>query len=453
MFVLAGAASVAAHEIPPDVTVRLHVVVEPARLVVLVRAPLAAMRDVQLPLRADGSLELVGIEPRLREAAELWLAGGLTFRRDGRLLGSPRVVAVRLSLPSDPSFAAIDTALAHLRAPPPPRAVALRPEQALLDALLEVPLPAAGQGGGTSGLTAPDAGRLTLQPRLAHLGVRTTTLLHVRLPDGGERLLRWQGDRRQVRLDPRWPETAAAFVGMGIGHILSGYDHLLFLLCLVIPVRRLRPLLLIVTSFTVAHSVTLIASAFGLAPDTLWFAPLIELLIAASILVMALENILGADLRHRWAIAFAFGLVHGFGFSFALRDGLQFAGRHVLAALLSFNLGVELGQLAVLAVAVPVLAWLFRRLPERTAVVVASALIGHEAWHWMTERGGRLLQYRFEWPAWSAATLAAAMRWAMLALIAAAALWALSRLARALQEPAAGSSPCPVPSSEPRRQA
>ena len=79
-------------------------------------------------------------------------------------------------------------------------------------------------------------------------------------------------------------------------HILEGTDHLLFLLCLVIPFRRLRPLVVIVTSFTVAHSITLIASAFGFGPDALWFPPLIETLIAVSIVYMALENIVYAAL-------------------------------------------------------------------------------------------------------------------------------------------------------------
>src|SRR6185369_5176239 len=110
------------------------------------------------------------------------------------------------------------------------------------------------------------------------------------------------------------------FVVLGFEHILEGTDHLLFILCLVIPFRRLRTLVLIVTAFTVAHSMTLIAAAFGYAPGALWFAPLIETLIAASIVYMALENIVGSKVGRRWIIAFAFGLVHGFGFSFVLKD-------------------------------------------------------------------------------------------------------------------------------------
>ena len=89
----------------------------------------------------------------------------------------------------------------------------------------------------------------------------------------------------------------------GFAHILDGIDHLLFLLGLVIPFRRLRSLVVVVTAFTLAHSVTLIASAYNLAPDALWFPPLVETLIAVSIVYMAFENIVGARraraARHR----------------------------------------------------------------------------------------------------------------------------------------------------------
>ena len=89
-------------------------------------------------------------------------------------------------------------------------------------------------------------------------------------------------------------------------------------------------------------------------------------------------------------IAFGFGLVHGFGFSFALRETLQFAGSHLLTSLLSFNVGVELGQLLVLVLLVPALDLLFRYVvAERMGTIILSALVAHTAWHWMIERCGR----------------------------------------------------------------
>jgi hypothetical protein len=218
-------------------------------------------------------------------------------------------------------------------------------------------------------------------------------------------------------------------VKLGFGHILSGLDHLLFLLCLVIPFRRIRPLVAIVTAFTVAHSITLLASAAGLAPDALWFPPLIEVLIAASIVYMALENIIGAKLERRWLVAFGFGLVHGFGFSFALRESLQFAGAHLATSLVSFNVGVELGQLAVLAVAVPALNWFFSHaVQERMGTIILSAFVAHTAWHWMLDRGAVLANYHVQLPEFTPSLAASAVRGLMLLLVIGAAAWGVFEL-------------------------
>ena len=217
------------------------------------------------------------------------------------------------------------------------------------------------------------------------------------------------------------------FVESGFWHILDGTDHLLFLLCLVIPFRRLRGLVPIVTAFTVAHSVTLIASAYGYAPSALWFPALVETLIAASIVYMALENICGASVERRWMITFAFGLVHGFGFSFALRETLQFAGSHLLTSLLSFNVGVELGQLLVLLLLVPMLEVLLRFIvAERIGTIVVSALVAHTGWHWMSDRAAVLSQYPIALPARDAGLITSIALWFLLLAIPAALLWRLA---------------------------
>src|SRR5262249_28384618 len=176
--------------------------------------------------------------------------------------------------------------------------------------------------------------------------------------------------------------------------------------------------------------------AFGCGPDAVGFPPLIETLIAVTIVYMALENIVyaalgksGADVGRRWIIAFAFGIIHGFGFSFALRESLQFAGDHLLTALFAFNLGVEIGQIAVLLVLVPALNLLFAYvLPERLGIIILSALVAHTAWHWMIERGGDLA--KFPMPRLDAALLASAMRGLMAVLILALAVMLVNGLMR-----------------------
>ena len=175
---------------------------------------------------------------------------------------------------------------------------------------------------------------------------------------------------------------------------------MLFLLCLVIPFRRIGWTLVgVITSFTVAHSVTLIAAAYGIVPSAAWFPPLIETLIAVSILYMAIENVLRPNLQRRWLVTFAFGLVHGFGFSFLLKSQLQFAGSHLLTSLLAFNVGIELGQLLVLAILVPLITLLFSWVHpgEKTLNLILSLVIGHTAWHWTVERAQALRDV--EWPA------------------------------------------------------
>jgi hypothetical protein len=208
---------------------------------------------------------------------------------------------------------------------------------------------------------------------------------------------------------------------------------------LVIPVRSIRALVPVITAFTVAHSITLISSALGLTPTALWFAPLIETLIALSVFYMACENILGIQVRNRWMVVFAFGLIHGFGFSFILADRMQFAGSHLVSALLAFNVGVEFGQLLVLIVAVPLLDVIFKRLArvstagiasDRIGAILLSVLVAHTAWHWLAERGTQLLQVPWQAPALDAAFFAATMRWAMLALGSVAVLWLLNELYR-----------------------
>jgi hypothetical protein len=238
-----------------------------------------------------------------------------------------------------------------------------------------------------------------------------------------------------VRLDPRWHQVVGNFVQLGFRDLIGRVDVLLFLACLVMPFRRIRPLVAVAAAFTVAHSITLAASTYSLAPDALWFPPLIETLIALSVLYMALENIV-APQHTRWMIAFLFGLSYGFGFSFPLRDALQFAGSHLPASLVSFNIGIELGQLFALIVLVPVLAALFRFLvSERLGIVILSVFVAHTSWHWLAERYAVLRQFRFQWPVVDAAFLAMAMRWAMLAVILTGAYWLISNLqAKALPQ-------------------
>ena len=418
-----------AHEVPPSVTVIVFAKPEGDRMRLVMRMPLESIRDVEFPLRGPGYLDITKLDPMLPDAVRIWVADYVRLYEGDTELPTGTVVATHVSLPSDRAFESYDRALANTTSPALPDTIALPWQQAMLDVLLEYPI-------------TSDSASFSIRPALAHLGVRTTTVLRF-LPHGGtERVLEYVGDPGLVRLDPRWHQAAMRFVRLGFGHILDGIDHLLFVFCLVIPFRKPKPLIAIVTSFTVAHSITLIASASGLAPDALWFPSLIEVLIALSIVYMAFENIVGAKVERRWLIAFAFGLIHGFGFSFILRDSLQFAGTHLISSLIAFNVGVELGQLFVLAIAIPALTLLFRYVvAERVGTIILSALVAHTAWHWMLDRGATLGEYTFTWPTVDAAFAAGLMRTLMLAIVIGAAVWAMYALYRRLLTPRATAQP------------
>jgi len=187
---------------------------------------------------------------------------------------------------------------------------------------------------------------------------------------------------------PHKPQPFQQFFLLGLEHILTGYDHLLFLFALLLMGGTLRAVAKIITSFTVAHSITLALATLNLIHIP---AAIIEPLIAASIVFVGLENILRRDpehLKRRWMLTFAFGLVHGCGFATALRElGIGSSGSAVALPLLSFNLGVELGQLSVAALILP-LIWNLRKLPVFNAryVPACSLLVTAAGAYWFIER-------------------------------------------------------------------
>jgi hypothetical protein len=419
-----------AHDIPSRVTLLAFIKPEVGRLRIVMRAPLEAMRDVNFPVAGPGYLDVDKTAPLLSGAAKVWIADGLELYANGARLPQPRVVRARLSLPSDRSFTSFDSATAHVGADLSGDTQLLW-KQAMIDVDMEVPI------------VDPTA-RFSINPTLARLGVRTNTVLRFLPATGGERDYEYIGDPGVVELDPAWYQAAFRFVALGFEHILDGIDHLLFVFCLVIPFRKIRPLVAIVTSFTVAHSITLIASAAGMAPDGLWFPPLIEVLIALSIVYMALENIIGPKLERRWIVAFGFGLVHGFGFSFALRESMQFAGTHLATSLVSFNIGVELGQLFVLAITIPALTLLFRRVvAERMGTIILSAFVAHTAWHWMLDRFAVLREYQFTMPALTLSAAAGLLRGLILLLVVVGAGWAMFEVVGRIQRGAARATQIP----------
>jgi hydrogenase/urease accessory protein HupE len=218
----------------------------------------------------------------------------------------------------------------------------------------------------------------------AFLGEHYQTFGNLRTPSG-ERQVIFGEESRSVTVDI--DRTVATgwfdFVKLGIEHILTGYDHLLFLVALLATARGAWSVVRIVTAFTLAHSVTLSIAALGIVtiPDRI-----IEPLIAATIVWVALENLFAAEPdRRRWIWSFGFGLVHGFGFASVLGE-LGLKGATLVRGLVGFNVGVEIGQLIFVAVFLPALMWLSRGRGARLTPRIASLAVAAIGTYWLVER-------------------------------------------------------------------
>jgi HupE / UreJ protein len=212
------------------------------------------------------------------------------------------------------------------------------------------------------------------------LGADHHTIAHFQWP-GGTKQVVFEIDNREadvavageVAADGGAMSTFASYFGIGVDHVLLGFDHILFIIALILPGGSLISIAAMVTAFTLAHSLTLALSALNIVTPP---AAIVEPVIALSIAYVAFENVAlkGAPSR-RWAVSFVFGLVHGFGFAGALAQvGLPTAG--LVSALLGFNLGVEAGQLLVVALLLPLILWL-QRFPwePRLAKLSSSAIL------------------------------------------------------------------------------
>jgi len=208
-----------------------------------------------------------------------------------------------------------------------------------------------------------------------------------------ERLLGKGAEAATILRQPGWhPEAArdrssvAGFLALGMKHILTGYDHLLFLLALLVVTRHFVSSLKIITCFTLAHSITLAMATFNV---VVFPSRVVEPLIAGSIIYVSVENLVRrGEPTGRWLLTFGFGLIHGLGFASVLREmGVGDRAGGVLMPLFSFNLGVELGQQTVAAVVLALL-WKLRSKPlfaARLAAACSAAVAGLGS-YWLFER-------------------------------------------------------------------
>ena len=391
-FAAACAQIARAHEFKLDAVLNAFVKIEPGEAHLVVRGPLYLFRSAKFPtknIQIDVDKSGPAIERSLAAITQ-----SITLFENGQPLVASHASG-RLSLPSDRSFESYERAASHISEPPEPD-TSIYVDQGYVDARITYPI------------SSPGSVFAIRTPPAAGIGDLKVSLRYMLGEDS--RAMVFSSLSGIVVLNPTWVSAATGFIGLGIEHILTGYDHLLFLLCLVIPLQGWRQILGVVTVFTVAHSFTLLGTAFNLAPSGTWFPPFVETAIAASIVYMALENIMGVELKRRILITGLFGLVHGFGFSYGLQENFQFAGTHLLVSLFAFNVGIEMGQIVALAVMLPALAVLRRYvLPGRVGMIILSAIVADTGWRWMLDRADVL--WKTPWPRPSASDLAILALW------------------------------------------
>ena len=189
----------------------------------------------------------------------------------------------------------------------------------------------------------------------------------------------WSGD---ISSAGSFVSTVIQFIILGVEHILVGYDHILFLIALIVIGLKFREVIKVVTAFTIAHSITLILAALEIISLNSRF---VESVIALSICYVAAENIIRKEVNYRWVVAFAFGLIHGFGFAGVLQE-IGIPSSNFVAALLAFNVGVEIGQILLFLLIMPILYAIHKVVSVEKTKIAISAIVFIFGLLWFAER-------------------------------------------------------------------
>src|SRR5262245_36077455 len=371
---LAAMVHAANRPIPEVVNVKVFVRLESGSLDLLVRVPLAAVKDIQFPTRGEaGYLDLQALASMLPGGADHWIAGGFEGFDHGEPVSRPELDQPRIATNADQSFDSYQSAIDHLGAPPVAATENLFLDQVWFDMRLRYRL-------------ASEQPLIALDPNLAGWGVRVSTDLKIVDASGQVRSLAFEGNPGRIYLAPRWTDAGRQFTDRGTRFVRSTAPLLLFLFCLVLPFRRYRPAIPPVVAFVATLLIGLIASTLGLTFDAVWFPPLLAALEVAAILLAAFANIADQVTPHRRTLfACCAGLIFGASTALALEPALQFGGSHPLVSVLAFCAGAAATLAAAAAIMIPVMSYLFSRARteriERIERIIVSALAARSEEH------------------------------------------------------------------------
>lgn len=386
LLVLAVVAYSAARSIPEEVNIKVFAKPQGNQLELLVRVPLSAVKDIQFPARGDqGYLDINAVKSMLPGAARFWVANCFDVYEDGELVSAPQILSARITPMSDLSFNSYPGASSLLDGPDLASTANTFWDQVWLDIRFAYPLKA-------------ESAELAIQPRVVNLGVHVSTDVKYLEPSGNLREYSFEGDPGLFYLNPSFLDAAKQFLRHGAVFVFSSADFLLFLFCLALPFRNYHEFSPAIIAFGGALTVALFASTYGLAPDPLWFRPLIATLVAVAILLAAFANITGhVTPRRRALFALGVGFVFGFACSFNLAGKLEFGGSHFFTSVLGFDLGILFASALAGAVCVPTISFLFSfARTENLERIIVSALAADTAWGWFDQRWTELSKVPFQ---------------------------------------------------------
>jgi hypothetical protein len=403
--VLSAAAQPLMHDLPQDTMMHAFFRVQGNEAHLLVRVPLDLLHGISWPTN-HGEYAIGDSQAAVNQALDA-LSHTILIWQDGERL-TPTSSSGQLAALGDLSFANPEAAAAHIAQPAEP-GLKLAVDLGYLDAHFIYPI-------------RPAPAVFSIQSRVAEDLQELSKLIVQFVPDGnysgGAMTISARSGR--VALNPNRAQAALGFVLVGMQGLLTNADCLLFILCLMIPFRRAHDFAAPYAAFVLANLISLAGTAFGFAPDSLWFGASAASVSAVLIFFLALGNIFGAHLQRRRLWTGLFGFILGFEFARLLAERLQFAGAHSTIALWFLALGVDLGALLVFALTFVGLALILRGARAgRIGMIVLSAIVAHAAWHWMIDRLG--VFWQTPWPSMTMSGFYHLAQWIFAVLLAAGA--------------------------------
>jgi hypothetical protein len=398
-----------AHEVPADLTVQAFAKPAAHQLQLVIRVPLSGLLNSRMPKEGPGYLALTDIGPSLHETS-LEVAAAIDLYENGQPLAPPTVTATRISLPLDRSFDSYDHALAHLTGPPLPAGTEVFWEQGFMDAILDYQIQSAQSD-------------FSMHAKLTPLAPAVTTTLQFLAPSGSVRSFTLPGDQGLIWFEPHWYQAALRFFRGSVFSAVTSSDLYFLLACLVI-VAAGQWMMLVpwLAALVATQAAVIVATQISGTPPADWLTPVVDVLRAAVIVYLALENIAAESLRRRWMAVAAFGLLSGVRLSTSMQPIVQFSGTHQILSWLTFGIGAAVAELAMTgAIALPLLLLcrLFRAARMRT--IILSALVASVAWQLVMSRGALLQD--IVWPVFDATMLATMLSWALTLVIGVGILW------------------------------